>query len=179
MAEDMQKAQDLGGSSTGQQGDHHPPADRHRVGADAAAHRHWATQRTTAHLPDRRAPAGRGRYIVQAFPNAAWVTNARAAARAADTVTLTRGRRSSNARLTEVPVEERRPLLREVVETQPTSAAKRYVTNGLAEAPTPDAVAAAADRIAVFRIERSENRRRAVGRLAEDRGFTQGVGKVR
>jgi hypothetical protein len=30
---------------------------------------------------------------------------------------------------------------------------KRYVTNGLAEAPTPDAVAAAAERIAAFRIE--------------------------
>jgi hypothetical protein len=27
------------------------------------------------------------------------------------------------------------------------------VTTGLAEAPTPDAVAAAADRIAVFRVE--------------------------
>jgi hypothetical protein len=39
------------------------------------------------------------------------------------------------------------------VETQPASAAKRYVTNGLAEEPTPDAVAAASDRIAVFRIE--------------------------
>jgi hypothetical protein len=66
---------------------------------------------------------------------------------------LTRGRRSSSVRVTEVPVDERRPLLREVVETQPASAAQRYVTNGLADAPTPDAVAAAADRIAVFRIE--------------------------
>jgi len=99
-------------------------------------------------------PLAGDRYIVQAFPNAAWVANARAAARAADTVTLTRGRRSSTARLTEVPVDERRPLLREVVETQSASAAKRLVTNGLAEAPTPDAVAAAADRIAVFRIEK-------------------------
>ena len=98
-------------------------------------------------------PLAGGQYIVQAFPNAAWVANARAAVRAADTVTLTRGRRSSAVRLVEVPVEERRPLLREVVETQPASAAQRYVTNGLAAAPTPDAVAAAADRIAVFRIE--------------------------
>jgi deazaflavin-dependent oxidoreductase (nitroreductase family) len=94
-------------------------------------------------------PLAGGLYIVQAFPNAAWVANARAA----DTATLTRGRRSSTVRLVEVPVEERRPLLREVVETQPASAAQRYVTNGLAAAPTPDAVAAAADRIAVFRIE--------------------------
>jgi deazaflavin-dependent oxidoreductase (nitroreductase family) len=94
-------------------------------------------------------PLDGGRYIVQAFQNAAWVANARAA----PTVTLTRGRRSTTVRLVEVPVEERRPLLREVVETQPASVARRYVTNGLAAAPTPDAVAAAADRIAVFRIE--------------------------
>jgi hypothetical protein len=31
--------------------------------------------------------------------------------------------------------------------------AERYVTNGLAAEPTADAVAAAADRIAVFRVE--------------------------
>lgn len=92
--------------------------------------------------------AGR-RYIVQAFPHAAWVANARAA----HTVTLTRGRRAAVARLVEVPVEERRPLLREVVDTQPASVAERYVTNGLAAAPTAEAVAAAAERIAVFRID--------------------------
>jgi deazaflavin-dependent oxidoreductase (nitroreductase family) len=91
-----------------------------------------------------------GRYIVQAFPKAAWVANARAA----ETATLSRGRRSTTVRLVEVPVEERRPLLREVIATQPASAARRYVTTGLADAPTADAVAAAAERIAVFRIER-------------------------
>jgi deazaflavin-dependent oxidoreductase (nitroreductase family) len=90
-----------------------------------------------------------GRYIIQAYPRAAWVANARAA----DTVTLTRGRRSSTVRLVEVPVDERRPLLREVVQTSPASVANRYVTTGLADAPTPDAVAAAASRIAVFRID--------------------------
>lgn len=90
-----------------------------------------------------------GRYIVQAFPKAAWVANARAA----DTVTLARGRRSATVRLVEVPVEERRPLLREIVATQPASAARRFVTTGLATAPTADAIAAAADRIALFRIE--------------------------
>jgi deazaflavin-dependent oxidoreductase (nitroreductase family) len=96
-------------------------------------------------------PLTGGRYIMQAFPNAAWVANVRAA----DTVTLTRGRRSRTVRLVEVPVEERRPLLREVVASQPASAAQRLVTNGLATAPTPDAVAAAADRIAVFRVQPS------------------------
>lgn len=90
-----------------------------------------------------------GRYIIQAYPKAAWVANVRAAG----TATLTRGRRSSDIRLAEVPVDERRALLREVVETSPASVAKRYVTTGLAAAPTPDAVAAAAPRIAVFRIQ--------------------------
>ncbi|MFE0019664.1 nitroreductase family deazaflavin-dependent oxidoreductase [Amycolatopsis sp. NPDC059021] len=94
-------------------------------------------------------PLTGGRYIMQAYPKAAWVANARAA----DTVTLTRGRRSSTARLVEVPVDQRRPLLRELVETSPASVADRLVTTGLAAAPTPDAVAAAAERIAVFRVE--------------------------
>jgi deazaflavin-dependent oxidoreductase (nitroreductase family) len=94
-------------------------------------------------------PLTGGRYIIQAYPKAAWVANARAA----DTVTLTRGRRSSTVRLVEVPVDERRPLLREVVATSPASVGNRYVTTGLADAATPDAVAAAASRIAVFRIE--------------------------
>jgi deazaflavin-dependent oxidoreductase (nitroreductase family) len=94
-------------------------------------------------------PLTGGRYIIQAYPKAAWVANARAA----DTATLTRGRRSTTVRLVELPVEDRRPLLREVVETSPASVAKRYVTTGLAEAPTPDAVAAAAGKIAVFRVE--------------------------
>jgi deazaflavin-dependent oxidoreductase (nitroreductase family) len=90
-----------------------------------------------------------GRYIFQAFPKAAWVANARAA----DTVALTRGRRSSTVRLVEVPVEERRPLLRELVATSPSSVGNRFVTTGLADASTPDGVAAAAHRIAVFRVE--------------------------
>ncbi|RJQ89117.1 nitroreductase family deazaflavin-dependent oxidoreductase [Amycolatopsis panacis] len=90
-----------------------------------------------------------GRYIFQAFPKAAWVANARAA----DTVTLTRGRRSTTARLVELPVEDRGPVLRRLVATSPASVGKRFVTTGLAEAATPDAVAAAASRIAVFRVE--------------------------
>ncbi|SEP47027.1 nitroreductase/quinone reductase family protein [Amycolatopsis saalfeldensis] len=90
-----------------------------------------------------------GRYIFQAFPKAAWVANARAA----DTVTLTRGRKASTARLTEVPVDERGPLLRELVTGSPASVGNRFVTTGLAEEPTPDGVAAAAQRIAVFRVD--------------------------
>ncbi|WP_228822970.1 hypothetical protein [Nocardia blacklockiae] len=45
------------------------------------------------------------------------------------------------------------PLLRELVETSPASVGKRFVTTGLATAPTPEGVAAAADRIAVFRVD--------------------------
>ncbi|WP_328452734.1 nitroreductase family deazaflavin-dependent oxidoreductase [Amycolatopsis sp. NBC_00438] len=89
------------------------------------------------------------RYIIQAYPKAAWVANVRAAA----SVTLTRGRRSATARLVEVPVEERRPILRKLVETSPPSVGNRYVTTGLAESANPDAVADAAGRIAVFRVE--------------------------
>ncbi|MFI6364044.1 nitroreductase/quinone reductase family protein [Nocardia sp. NPDC050630] len=89
-----------------------------------------------------------GRFIFQAFPKAAWVANARAA----ETVTLTRGRKSSTARLVEVSVDERPPLLHELVSTSPKSVGKRFVTTGLAEAATPDGVAASAHRIAVFRV---------------------------
>jgi deazaflavin-dependent oxidoreductase (nitroreductase family) len=94
-----------------------------------------------------------GRYIFQAFPNAAWVANARGAEQAGDCVTLHRGRRASTARLVEVPIRERPPLLRQLIRTSPRSVANRLVTTGLADAPTPDAVAGAADRIAVFRVE--------------------------
>ncbi|MEQ0558168.1 nitroreductase family deazaflavin-dependent oxidoreductase [Amycolatopsis sp. NEAU-NG30] len=90
-----------------------------------------------------------GRYVFQAYPKAAWVANVRAAGE----VTLTRGRRQAAAKLTELPVDQRRPLLRELVRTSPASVGKRFVTTGLADAPTPDAVAAAAGRIAVFRID--------------------------
>lgn len=92
---------------------------------------------------------GRAHYIFQAYPKAAWVANARAA----DSVTLTRRRRSYAARLVEVSVEKRRPLLRELVAAGPSSVGKRFVTTGLAQGATPDSVAAAAERIAVFRVE--------------------------
>ncbi|HEX7658276.1 MAG TPA: nitroreductase family deazaflavin-dependent oxidoreductase [Pseudonocardiaceae bacterium] len=88
-------------------------------------------------------------YVIQAYPKAAWVANVRAA----DTVTLTRGRRSSTARLVELPVDERRPVLRDLISASGRSAGKRLVTTGQAESPTPEGVAASADKIAVFRVE--------------------------
>ncbi|WP_218021446.1 nitroreductase family deazaflavin-dependent oxidoreductase [Nocardia acidivorans] len=92
---------------------------------------------------------GDGRYIFQAFPKAAWVANVRDA----ETVTLTRGRSSASARLVEVPVAERGSLLRELVRSSPKSVGERFVTTGLAQTATPEGIAAAADRIAVFRVE--------------------------
>jgi len=94
-------------------------------------------------------PVAGQRYIVQAFPKAAWVANVRAA----DKVTLTRGRRSAQARLVELPVEARRPVLHQLVEDSPASVGKRYADNGLSPSPSPDDVAASAEHIAVFRVE--------------------------
>nr|WP_246461730.1 nitroreductase/quinone reductase family protein [Nocardia transvalensis] len=94
-------------------------------------------------------PIAGGRYIVQAHPRAAWVANARNA----ETAELAHGRRKSTVRLVDVPVEERRPLLREHIENSPARVGRLFVSSGLVTEPTPEAVAAAADRIAVFRVE--------------------------
>ncbi|MGW4123513.1 nitroreductase/quinone reductase family protein [Nocardia sp. NPDC004711] len=94
-------------------------------------------------------PIGGQRYIIQAYPQAAWVANARTA----QTVTLSRGRRAATVRLVELPVEERRPLLREHVANSPARVAQLFVRSGLAAEATAESVAAVADRIAVFRVE--------------------------
>jgi deazaflavin-dependent oxidoreductase (nitroreductase family) len=49
------------------------------------------------------------RYLVQAYPNANWVANARAGGHA----TLTRGRRTQPVDLTEIPATEAEPILHE------------------------------------------------------------------
>ncbi|MFJ9364494.1 hypothetical protein ACIRRA_08780 [Nocardia sp. NPDC101769] len=89
------------------------------------------------------------RYIIQADPRAAWVANARNA----EMVMLSRGRRSSEVRLVELPIEERRLLLHEHAENSPRRVAELFVTSGLAAEANPDAIAAAAERIAIFRLE--------------------------
>ncbi|MCX0274951.1 hypothetical protein NLM24_30510 [Nocardia zapadnayensis] len=73
-------------------------------------------------------------------------------ARAGEQVTLTRGRRSTQARLVELPVERRRPVLRQSVEQSPAGVGKRFADNGLSPSSAPDDVAAGAERIAVFRV---------------------------
>jgi deazaflavin-dependent oxidoreductase (nitroreductase family) len=88
-------------------------------------------------------------YVWQAFPNAAWVANVRAA----DTVDLAHGRRHRTVRFLEVPVSERGKLLLDLARQLAKVHRDRMVTNGLAADNTPEAIAAAADRIAVFRVE--------------------------
>jgi deazaflavin-dependent oxidoreductase (nitroreductase family) len=82
------------------------------------------------------------RYIVAAFPDAAWVHNARAAASA----TLSRGRMTESVRLVELPMDQGGPVLRAFLEQ--VRGGVRYF--GTAD---PDAVAAAAARYPVFRLE--------------------------
>ncbi|MFI9402028.1 nitroreductase/quinone reductase family protein [Nocardia sp. NPDC052316] len=89
------------------------------------------------------------RYVFQAYPKSAWVANVRAAS----TVTLARGRRSSMVRMAELPVEERRALLRDHVANSPTKLDEWFVKTGLVEEATPAGLAAAAERIAIFRVE--------------------------
>jgi hypothetical protein len=54
--------------------------------------------------------------------------------------------------LVELPV-ERRPLLRQHVVNSPERVANLFVTSGLVKEASPEAIASAADRIAVFRVE--------------------------
>ncbi|MEV6773432.1 nitroreductase/quinone reductase family protein [Nocardia sp. NPDC051030] len=108
--------------------------------------RHSGQMRTA---PIAVVPIAGQRYIFQAYPKAAWVANVRAA----ESVTLSRGRRSSTVRLVELPLEERRVILHQHITNSPARVGKMLVTTGLVDTPTPEAVAAAAERIAVFRIE--------------------------
>jgi deazaflavin-dependent oxidoreductase (nitroreductase family) len=89
-----------------------------------------------------------GRYVMQAWPRAGWVHNARTAGWG-----MLGRRRLRRVTLTEVPVEERRPMLRHVAGMAPKRLVRSFVANGLVASPDPDSFAAAAPTIAVFRIE--------------------------
>ena len=88
------------------------------------------------------------RYVVAGFPGADWERNARAA----DTVTLTAGRRRETVRMVELSADEARPLLRRFPELVPTGVTfmKR---SGLVTDATPDEFEALAGRCAVFRFD--------------------------
>jgi deazaflavin-dependent oxidoreductase (nitroreductase family) len=82
------------------------------------------------------------RYIVAAFADAAWVKNVRAAG----VGILARGRTSEDIRLTELPVEERGPVLRAFLQQVPGGV--RFFGS-----EDPDELATAADRHPVFRVD--------------------------
>lgn len=84
------------------------------------------------------------RYIVAAFPEAAWVKNARAAGEGV----LSRGRRAEEVRLVEIPVAERGPVL---------GAFLAQVRGGVRffGHQSPQAIVDAADRYPVFRVDGS------------------------
>jgi deazaflavin-dependent oxidoreductase (nitroreductase family) len=88
------------------------------------------------------------RYVVAGFPGADWERNARAA----DTATLTAGKKSETVRMVELTADEARPLLRQFPTLVPTGVSfmKR---SGLVTKGTPDEFEALAGRCAVFRVE--------------------------
>jgi deazaflavin-dependent oxidoreductase (nitroreductase family) len=87
-------------------------------------------------------------YVVAGYPGADWAANARAAG----TGTLSRGRRSREVKIVELPPEEARPVLREFSVRVPVGVtfAKR---SGLVREGTADEFEALAGRVAVFRFE--------------------------
>lgn len=89
-----------------------------------------------------------GRYVVQAYPGAQWVANARAAGSGV----LTRGRVARSVTLTELPVTERAELLRRLPAVSGTGG-RIFVRSGMSASAEPDDLAAAAPRCAVFRVD--------------------------
>jgi deazaflavin-dependent oxidoreductase (nitroreductase family) len=89
-----------------------------------------------------------GLYTVAGYPGADWAANARAAG----VGTLTRGGRSRQIRIVELPADESRPVLRAFAVKVPVGVgfAKR---SGLVADGTPDEFEALAGRLAVFRFD--------------------------
>jgi deazaflavin-dependent oxidoreductase (nitroreductase family) len=92
-------------------------------------------------------PVGGERYLVQAFSGADWAKNARAAGWG----NLGRGRHQDRVRLVELDTPDRAAVLRELPRVA-GRAAGIFVRNGIADAPTPEAFAAAAPRCVVFKV---------------------------
>jgi deazaflavin-dependent oxidoreductase (nitroreductase family) len=88
------------------------------------------------------------RYVVGGLPGADWVANARAAG----TATLHQGRRTQQVRMTEIPPEQARPLLRQFPTLVPTGVG--FIRSaGLVTGPDPDEFEALAGRLPVFRFD--------------------------
>ncbi len=88
------------------------------------------------------------RYVVGGLPGADWVANARAAG----TATLHQGRRAQQVRMTEIPADQARPLLRQFPTLVPTGVG--FIRNaGLVDTGSPDEFEALAGRLPVFRFD--------------------------
>ena len=87
-------------------------------------------------------------YTVAGYPGSDWAANARAAGAG----TLSKGRKSRNINIVELPADDARPILREFAVQVPVgvSFAKRA---GLVVDGTPDEFEQLAGRLAVFRLD--------------------------
>jgi F420H(2)-dependent quinone reductase len=89
------------------------------------------------------------RYLMQAIPRASWVANARAAGWGI----LGRGFRRPRVTLVEVPVEERGVMLRHAGSIAPAVLRRQFLETGLIESLEAESFAAAAQWIALFRVD--------------------------
>ncbi len=87
-------------------------------------------------------------YVVAGYPGADWVANVRAA----NQVTVARGRRVRQVRMVELSPEDARPLLRVFPAEVPKGVFFSKLA-GLVTEGTPDEFEALAGRVAVFRVE--------------------------
>lgn len=87
------------------------------------------------------------RYIVNGYPGADWVRNARAAKQ----VTLRQGRRSERVRLFELTPDEARPVLRQFPAQVPVGV-DMMTRAGVLKTGTPDELEGMAGRLSVFRV---------------------------
>ncbi|BBZ45937.1 nitroreductase family deazaflavin-dependent oxidoreductase [Mycobacterium parmense] len=88
------------------------------------------------------------RYVVGGFPGADWVRNVRAA----DEVTLTRGRRQERVQMVELPADDARPFLRAFPTEVPTGVGFMR-RSGLVKEGRPDEFEALAGVCPVFRLD--------------------------
>lgn len=88
------------------------------------------------------------RYVIGGHANSDWARNARAAGAGE----LGRGRKRERVRIVDVPEAERGPVLREFPKQVPHGVSM-FMKTGVVAEPTPDGFAAAAPRVAVFRID--------------------------
>ncbi|MET8153434.1 nitroreductase family deazaflavin-dependent oxidoreductase [Actinoplanes sp. NPDC049668] len=89
------------------------------------------------------------RYLVAGLPHGDWARNVRAAGRGE----LARGRRRTPVVLTEVTDPARREAVLRAFPREVPNGVPFFVTLGLVTRADPDEFAAAADRVAVFRID--------------------------